>query len=238
MAPPWRFDLSIGRPSSFWTASHCAAKASLMSKICARSLVSFSAITARVQRATHVNVLDLEAGLLENTADAVNGTDACGAEQARQSRLLNERTVRLTHDGRLDGVDMVRDDPRKGLDPVPLDRLLTDDHVRGRTVTDTTRVAGGDGSVLGKDGRELGELFERDLRARVLVLLEDDRLSALLLRRETDGCDLALKGARVETCERDARQVASLQARRQNPQTSPASIAAGSAARTCHSLRE
>lgn len=110
---------------------------------------------------------------------------------------------RRTHDGRLNSVDMVRHNPRKRLDPVALDRLLAHDHIRRRTITDPTRVSSRDGSVLGKDGRELGELLEGDGRARVLVLLEDDRLAALLLRGEGDGCDLALESARVESCAKE-----------------------------------
>ena len=95
---------------------------------------------------------------------------------------------------------MVRDHLGERLEPVPLDRLLTDDHVGRRTVADTTRIAGRDGAVLGKHGRELGERLDRRLRSRVLVLLERDRLAAALLRRERDRSNLGLECTGIKSC--------------------------------------
>jgi len=127
--------------------------------------------------------------------------------------------VRRTHDGRVDGVDVVRHDLGERLEAVALDRLLAHDDVGRRTVADAARIAGRDGAVLGKDGGELAELLERRLRARVLVLLERDRLTAALLGRELDGRDLGLEGAGVEGCEVRRDECVSRRARRGGGET-------------------
>jgi hypothetical protein len=94
------------------------------------------------------------------------------------------------HDLRLDAGDAPLDERASGVRPRALAHSRSTTHERRGAVADARRVARGDHAVLLEDRRSFARLH-RGLRARVLVLVDDDVLALLPL--ELDGRDLVLE---------------------------------------------
>src|SRR5690349_23369877 len=89
------------------------------------------------------------------------------------------------HDARRNASDGSTDHTRLGGEPVTLRRFFGRDNQRRGAIVYSGGVAGGDGAVGPDDRLQLGERFDARL-ARVLVLVDDDRIGLALRKLNRD----------------------------------------------------